>query len=61
MFDIRGRLMRTLVDTQEGPGRHQVVWDARDNHGRRAAAGVYPYRLRVGGHTLTRKLILLPH
>ncbi|MFQ5511118.1 MAG: FlgD immunoglobulin-like domain containing protein [Candidatus Krumholzibacteriia bacterium] len=59
VFDVNGALVRTLVDAGQTPGANTVVWDGRDRRGRRVASGVYFYRLRAGGMSLTRKMALL--
>jgi hypothetical protein len=41
VFDVSGRLVRTLADRQFGPGTHDLVWDGVDNAGRQVARGVY--------------------
>ena len=58
VFDLRGRLVRRLVDRVLGAGDHQVVWDGRDDRGGAVASGVYLYRLRYGSYTLSRKLVI---
>ena len=60
VFNLLGQSIRTLVDEQQFAGRHVTVWDGRDGRGLAAAAGVYLYRLEAAGHTVTRKLVLLP-
>jgi flagellar hook assembly protein FlgD len=37
VFDLRGRLVRELVDEDRGPGAHAVAWDGRDAEGISAA------------------------
>jgi uncharacterized repeat protein (TIGR01451 family) len=59
VYDVSGRLVRVLEESQRGAGRHVAVWDGRDGSGRRAAAGVYLYRLEGGEWRRTRKLVLL--
>lgn len=59
VFDLLGRKVRTLVDGTQSAGNHKVVWDGRDDRGRRAASGVYVYNMRAGEFTQNRKLILL--
>jgi hypothetical protein len=59
IFDLNGRLVRTLVRGMEGPGAHDVRWDGATDLGRPAASGIYPYRLVVAGAAVTRKMILL--
>jgi hypothetical protein len=41
VFDIGGRVVRTLLDQDEAPGERRVAWDGRDRLGDRAAPGVY--------------------
>ncbi len=59
IFDVSGRLVRTLVDETRGPGRHDVEWNCRDAGGSIVPAGVYFYRIDAGEFTATRKMILL--
>jgi len=54
VYDIRGRLVATLVDNVQPAGRHVARWDAAGH-----ASGVYFYRLRSDGVDETRKLVLL--
>lgn len=59
IFDIQGRVVRTLVASSKTPGRHEVVWNGRDDTGRPVASGVYLYQLRAGEKRETRKMLLL--
>lgn len=59
IYDIRGRLVRTLVREARSSGRHEVTWDGRDDRGVSAASGVYLYRLRIGGFSDVRKMLLV--
>lgn len=46
VYDVQGRLVRTLVDAVLPAGRRDVVWDGVDDAGRAAPSGVYFVRLR---------------
>ncbi|MBN2171216.1 MAG: T9SS type A sorting domain-containing protein [Candidatus Krumholzibacteriota bacterium] len=59
VYDVSGRLVRTLIDGPLGAGGHTVVWDGRDDAGRPLATGVYLARLESAGRVETRKLTLL--
>jgi hypothetical protein len=59
VYDVSGRMVRTLQNTIAGEGRHEVVWDGLDDSGRRVTSGVYFYRLVAGTYTETRKMLLL--
>jgi hypothetical protein len=59
VFDVNGRLVRTLVDNDLLGGFKQYQWDGTDAAGVEASSGVYFYRLTAGKRTLTRKMVLL--
>jgi hypothetical protein len=59
VFDVSGRLVRTLVDGQQIPGWKSVVWNGRDDRDRGVSSGVYFYRMDAPGFSSTRKMLLL--
>jgi len=59
VYDVSGRRVATLVHGPVAAGRHEVVWQGRDDHGGVAASGVYFSRLSCDGALLTRKMLLL--
>jgi flagellar hook assembly protein FlgD len=59
VYDVQGRLVRTLVDAALPAGRHEVAWDGRDETGARVASGLYLYRLEAGVFRATRRMIVL--
>jgi len=59
VFDIRGRLIVTLVDESQDRGFKSTPWDGRDAAGVAVPSGVYLYRLRAGEFTETRKMVLV--
>ncbi len=59
IYNILGEKVRTLVNGEQVPGVHQVIWNGRDDQGKELASGVYLYRLQVGYFSQTRKLVLL--
>lgn len=59
VFDVRGRLIRTMVDTDLVAGSYAYPWRGADNLGRQVRPGVYFYRLKTPGFEATRKTILV--
>jgi hypothetical protein len=49
IYTETGQLVRTLVDRDVQPGRHQVRWNGRNQSGQVVAGGVYLYRIIVQG------------
>jgi hypothetical protein len=59
IYDVAGRLVRTLVDENLSPGYKSVSWNGRNQHGQMSASGVYFYRLTGKGFSATKKMVLL--
>ena len=60
IFDVTGRLVRTLTDRAlRQPGRHAVAWDGTNGAGNEVASGMYYYRLDAGELSQTRSMTLL--
>ena len=58
IYDIGGRLVRTLVEGKLHPDLHHVHWDGHNDLGNAVVSGVYWYRLETGDRTLSRKLVV---
>jgi len=66
IYNMNGQLVRQVATGEFASGRHSLVWDARDERGRRVANGVYLYVLRAVPSTSSgqafaaqRKLVLM--
>jgi YVTN family beta-propeller protein len=59
VYDISGRLVRTLVDEPRKANTYVVIWDGTDDRGGPVASGVYFYKMTAGSFTQTRKMMLL--
>jgi hypothetical protein len=59
IYDLRGMLVRVLVEEVQEPGRYEVSWDGRDQAGRPVQSGVYLQTLRADGRTQWRKLTIV--
>jgi endo-1,4-beta-xylanase len=54
VYDILGRLVQTLVKSEQTPGNYSVTFNAQN-----FSSGVYFYQLQAGSFTETKKLMLL--
>jgi parallel beta-helix repeat protein len=59
VFDVSGRLVRVLVDRNLTSGRHEIIWDGKDEAGAKVASGAYFCRMSAGSFTESKKLVLL--
>jgi PKD repeat protein len=57
VFDVGGRLVRTLASGETRPGRFRPRWDGRDDSGRLTSPGVYFVRLDSGDFSATKKMV----
>ena len=64
VFDLTGRMVRTMIDGQRERGGFVAVWDGRDQNNAAVASGVYFYRMTVADGSgvrfqSTRKMLLV--
>lgn len=59
VFDVSGRLVRTLVDGERAAGVGRATWDGRDASGRPLPAGIYFAKLTALGVESTARIMKL--
>ena len=59
VYNTRGQLVKTLLDTSLPIGNHKVVWDGKDYNGKGVSSGMYFYTLQAGAYKSTKKMMLL--
>ncbi len=59
IYDVRGRLVRELVNRKQGPGHYRIVWRGKSNTGHLVASGTYFVRLIAGKYSSVKKIIAL--
>jgi len=59
IYDIQGRLVRTLSKSFEQAGAHSLVWDSRSTTGIVVSSGTYFCQVLFNGDALVKKLILI--
>jgi flagellar hook assembly protein FlgD len=59
IYNVRGQLVRTLIDAELKAGSYSIVWNGKDKTGQNMASGIYFYRLSSQSGTLARKMFLL--
>jgi hypothetical protein len=61
VYDLAGRLIRTVANQALGVGRHSWTWDLHDDAGRRAPAGIYFSRLVVNNRVVGNHKFVVLH
>lgn len=59
VYDVSGRLVRTLVNGAQTAGLKTVEWNGTNDAGNSVATGTYLYRLTGPGFEQTRKMLML--
>ncbi|MDY0152208.1 MAG: FlgD immunoglobulin-like domain containing protein, partial [Candidatus Cloacimonas sp.] len=59
IYNLKGQLVRTLVNADLLKGEHKIVWNGCDDNGKAASSGVYLYRLESGDYSRSMKMVLM--
>ena len=59
IYDMMGRVVRTMVNMEQTAGFKSVRWIATNNAGQPVSAGLYLYQINAGSFVQTRKMVLL--
>ena len=59
VYDVRGHLVRTLVNDQQAAGRYSLQWDGRNNAGQLIGTGIFLARLEAGSFNETIKMVYM--
>ena len=59
VYNIKGQLVKTLVDDVKETGKHTTIWAGTDNSNKSVSSGVYFYKMKSGNYTSTKKMILM--
>jgi flagellar hook assembly protein FlgD len=59
IYDVRGRLVRELLNANRPAGRHELAWEAQEREGHRVPPGVYFIRLESGEWSAVQKVTVL--
>ena len=59
IYDMMGRIVKTLVNSSQTAGYKAIQWNATNNRNEPVSAGLYIYTIQAGEYRQTNKMILL--
>jgi hypothetical protein len=59
IYDVTGRLVRTLINRELPAGRYKFVWDGKDEGGSDVRSGVYLYQLETSNFRETKQMTVI--
>jgi len=59
VYNVRGQIVKTLVDEVMPAGKQISWWDGTDKYNRKLSSGVYFYKVKAGKYTEAKKMILI--
>ena len=59
IYNLKGELVKMLINNQMSNGKHSIVWDGKDNNGKICSSGVYCYKIESNGRVETKKMLLM--
>jgi len=59
IYNVKGQLIKTLINSIQAKGNHNIVWNGTDGENTSVSSGIYFYRLVTPNKVLTSKIIML--
>ena len=59
IYDVMGRKIKSLINTNQEAGYRSITWDATNDLGQPVSAGMYIYTIQAGEFRQTKKMVLL--
>ena len=59
VYNVKGQLVKTLVNEDQATGHYKLVFNAKDGRGRSISSGVYLLKMTAPGYQKTSKMILM--
>jgi len=59
VYDILGRIVRSIDEGTRQPGYYQVIWDGKNANGSSVASGIYFYKIAAGEMTQIKRMLYL--
>jgi len=59
IFNIKGQLIKTLIDKNLNSGTHSTTWDGRNEHKNPVKSGIYLYKLQTGTFSKVQKMLIV--
>ena len=59
IYDMMGRIVSNLVNSQQNAGYKSIQWNATNNIGQSVSAGLYLYTIQAGKFRQTKSMVLL--
>ena len=59
IINIKGQIIKNLVQKSHQPGNYKIMWDGTNNNGFSVPTGIYFYKINATDFISVRKLVLL--
>lgn len=59
IYNIKGQLVKTLLDEETSAGTHILVWNGKDERGKSVASGIYFSKIKTDADIQTKKMLLM--
>jgi hypothetical protein len=59
IYDLQGKLINTLIEKKQIPGRYEIIWNGTDKNKKEVISGLYFIRLQAGRQFITRSVEII--
>ncbi|MDX9869881.1 MAG: M6 family metalloprotease domain-containing protein [Candidatus Cloacimonadales bacterium] len=59
IYNVKGELVKELINSELPYGKHTIIWDGKNNHHKKAAAGIYMLKMEAPKYNLIKKMVMI--
>lgn len=59
IYDMRGIIIRTIIDKQLNAGNHEGIWNGKDTEGNNVGSGIYWMHIKTESWNKTEKIMII--
>ncbi len=59
IFNVKGRLVKELLNQKMQTGKHSITWNGTDSNGTKVSSGICFYKFQTEEFSQTKKMVLL--
>lgn len=59
VYNVKGQLVKTLVNKHFDRGQHTVTWDGKNDNGTTVSSGIYLYKMKTNSHNEVKKMLMM--
>ncbi len=59
IYNAKGQLVKSLINSNLDAGKHNIIWDGKDNNDQNVGSGIYFYKMTAKNYSSMNKMLLV--